>query len=71
MSTSSDAPLCGRSLLRVSHTTRRGQTYLSLRDEEAPFLLVTNSTPLPLVVRRDGDGTSPADASGEVCGVSV
>ena len=47
---------CLNSLLRLAYTQRRGQTFITVRDEEAPFLLVKNDTQLPVTVCRTEPG---------------
>ena len=41
---------CLNSLLRLAYTQRSGQTFVTVREEEAPFLLVKNDTALPVTV---------------------
>ena len=51
---------CLNSLLRLAHTERGGQTFVTVREEEAPFLLVKNDTQLPVTVCRPEPGQSAA-----------
>ncbi|XP_043198832.1 vacuolar protein sorting-associated protein 13B-like [Amphibalanus amphitrite] len=41
---------CLNSLLRAAYTQRDGQTFVTVREEAAPFLLVKNDTALPVTV---------------------